>query len=241
MPAYVYILEDAKGKAYIGSKTCKNCFKPNHNPATDGYMGSSTDSSYKPINKTVLATFELAQEALAHEMLLHDLFNVAISPLFANRAKQTNTKFNTKGASPSAETRAKLSRPGELNSFYGKKHTPEAIAKMRKPRSEAGKANMRGKERSPEHCANISKAKAGVPVSKARRLQIIANANKPDVKAKMLASQAENKCTCKGLRYTWTGRLISEEACLRAAMLIAERQANRARQWLNPIDNTTLA
>ena len=59
----------------------------------------------------------------------------------------------------------KLSLAGKKNKgknhpFYGKKHSPETLAKMRKPKSEETKLKMR-KPKSPETCEKMRKAQMG--------------------------------------------------------------------------------
>lgn len=95
---YVYeTYSEFDGRRYIGCRSCK-C-----DPSEDNYMGSFKDRSYKPTKKTILQTFDSRADALAYEIYLHDLYDVARNPEFANRAKQTSTKFSTHGMSIGAE------------------------------------------------------------------------------------------------------------------------------------------
>ncbi len=71
----------------------------------DGYMGSlitkEWKSQWKEITarstKTILATWDTREEAVAHEILLHDCFDVGVNPKFFNGAKQKATGFDFTG------------------------------------------------------------------------------------------------------------------------------------------------
>jgi hypothetical protein len=56
-------------------------------------MGSFTDKSFKPTGKIVLATFDSVEEAIAAEVVLHNYYKVECNPHFANRSRQTSSKF----------------------------------------------------------------------------------------------------------------------------------------------------
>lgn len=84
--AYVYYSYEQFGRGYIGFR--------NRDPEGDeAYLGSFRDSSFQPTEKIILATFAEAHEALAAEIALHEFFDVARNPHFANRAIQTSDKF----------------------------------------------------------------------------------------------------------------------------------------------------
>jgi hypothetical protein len=116
MHHYTYFLtakEPFNGmKYYIGVRSCKS------NPEEDKYLGSSKiiKRNKVAVNKHILATWETRQEAVSHEILLHDCFNVAINKEFFNQAVQTAIGFDTSG------------KPSPMK---GKKHTAETIEKMR--------------------------------------------------------------------------------------------------------------
>lgn len=61
------------------------------------YMGSSKYVPKDKCDKIVLSTFDTPQEAVAEEVRLHDLYDVASNPMFYNKAKQTSLKFDTTG------------------------------------------------------------------------------------------------------------------------------------------------
>ena len=116
MNHYTYFLtakEPFNGmKYYIGVRSCKV------NPEEDKYLGSSKVIKRNKIavDKHILATWNTRQEAVSHEILLHDCFNVSTNKEFFNQSKQTALGFDTTGM---------------LSPMKGKKHTLEAIEKMR--------------------------------------------------------------------------------------------------------------
>ena len=120
MNHYTYFLtakEPFNGmKYYIGVRSCKN------SPEEDKYLGSSKiiKNNKIAVNKHILATWKTREEALSHEILLHDCFNVAINKEFFNQAAQTAVGFDT---------------TGKPSSFKGKHHTDEAKAQLRFKRS----------------------------------------------------------------------------------------------------------
>jgi 5-methylcytosine-specific restriction endonuclease McrA len=85
---YVYYSYEEYGRGYIGKRECK-CL-----PEQDiKYFGSYKDKTFKPTQKIILETFNSVEEALEAECALHDFYEVDKNPHFANRAKQTSTKF----------------------------------------------------------------------------------------------------------------------------------------------------
>ena len=85
---YVYYSYEEYGRGYIGKRECK-CL-----PEEDiKYFGSFKDKTFRPTQKIILETFENVEEALEAECALHDFYEVDKNPHFANRAKQTSTKF----------------------------------------------------------------------------------------------------------------------------------------------------
>ena len=116
MHHYTYFLttkEPFNGmKYYIGVRSCKV------NPEEDKYLSSSKVIKRNKIavDKHILATWNTRQEAISHEILLHDCFDIAVNPKFFNQAKQTSVGFDTAGT---------------VGHNTGKKHTAEAIEKNR--------------------------------------------------------------------------------------------------------------
>lgn len=104
---YTYLLVNKYDlKMYIGKRSC-TC-----TPLKDtSYMSSS---KYVPKNqciKIILQEFPTAEEAIQHEIFLHNKYNVGINPLFYNKSKQTSSKFDTTGIPMphTEETKRKLS------------------------------------------------------------------------------------------------------------------------------------
>jgi len=186
MNHYTYFLtakEPFNGmKYYIGVRSCKS------NPEEDKYMGSSKiiKRNKVAVDKHILATWNSRKEAVSHEILLHECFDVALNKEFFNQSLQTAVGFDTSG------------KPSPMK---GKKHTAETIEKMREsslkqtaetrqkisntlkghiawnkgisPTSDA-KEKMRqaklGKICSLEHRDNISKAKRNISEETRKRL-----------------------------------------------------------------------
>ena len=110
---YVYYSYEEFGNGYIGKRECK-CL-----PEEDiNYFGSFKDKTFRPTQKIILETFENVEEALEAECALHDFYEVDKNPHFANRAKQTSTKFycclnGERNSSKRPEIREKI-RQGKL-------------------------------------------------------------------------------------------------------------------------------
>jgi hypothetical protein len=118
---YTYYSYEEWGMGYFGSRSC-NCL-----PEEDlNYFGSFKDKSFKPTQKIILKDdYATRKDAMRDEVILHNYYDVAANPHFANRAKQTSTRFTQAGVSPSEETRKKLSKAGK-----GKKRSEETRKKM---------------------------------------------------------------------------------------------------------------
>lgn len=84
---YVYYSYEEWGRGYIGKRSSSV------HPDDDVYLGSFKDKTFKPTRKIILAIFDTAKEALECEILLHNFYNVAQNPHFANQAKQTSSRF----------------------------------------------------------------------------------------------------------------------------------------------------
>jgi len=158
---YTYWLEDSLGKSYIGCRTCLG------SPYDDvNYMSSSADVKTAIFDgtvftKTILAIWETRKDALMHEVLLHEIFDVAQNPKFYNKAKQKTHKFmfDSTGRKHSIGTKEKMSRAkqGEKNKNFGKRgsestafghrHTDEQKDTMKNFKEKNG---MFGKTHKPE-------------------------------------------------------------------------------------------
>ena len=143
---------------YIGSSSIKKI--------EEGYMGSVTSKKYKHIYKKELknnpSLFKLKiiskqktrREALHRELFFHKHLDVVKSELYINQSSAIANGFFG------------MDNSGQLNGFYGKKHTEETLNKLKKPKSCS--ENYK-KPKSNSHKQNISKARKGVPWSKNKR------------------------------------------------------------------------
>jgi hypothetical protein len=122
MNHYVYLIEKKnilsnQQKYYIGVRSCEGLI------GNDSYMGSSKYLTEEvetlgvdQFNKIILKRFSNRMDANLYEIEMHDFFDVANNTLFFNRVKQKDRGLGV--------------GPGELNPFYGKKHTLESRRKM---------------------------------------------------------------------------------------------------------------
>jgi hypothetical protein len=100
---YTYILRGEDGRYYYGARSC-DC-----PPLEDVYLGSYRDKTFKPKRKRILSVWDSREAAIEEEIRIHNLKDVAANPRYANRAKQTSTKFDTSGVSLDAEIKVKMS------------------------------------------------------------------------------------------------------------------------------------
>jgi hypothetical protein len=86
---YTYYSYEEYGRGYFGSRGCK-CL-----PEEDvRYFGTFKDKTFRPTEKIILKDdYNTREEAIADEIILHDYYDVANNPHFANRAKATSTGF----------------------------------------------------------------------------------------------------------------------------------------------------
>lgn len=144
MNHYTYWLQDDSGKAYIGVRSCACSVEQDNYYSSSKLIHDAIRNGVK-FTKTVLALWPTRQDALSHEILLHDIFDVHVNPNFYNRAKQTSEKFtcSNSGFKHSEKTRelfrkqkAGINHPnygkrGEGTTAYGHRHSPEQIDKMK--------------------------------------------------------------------------------------------------------------
>ena len=137
---YVYHSYEEWGREYIGIRSC-DCL-----PEEDTkYFGSFYDKTFKPTGKTILFVCETRIEASEIEIELHDFFDVAVNPQFANKAKQTSTRFDVTGVPQTKEHKRKISaantgvpkpeawkqaNSGENHPQFGVPHTEKTKKKM---------------------------------------------------------------------------------------------------------------
>jgi len=162
---------------YIGVRSCEVL------PEEDVYFGSCKpfkkwQAEYGTINlvKTILASWPSRADALNHEILLHDCFDVGKNPEFWNQAKQKATGFDTSGVTLSEEAKLKRSlktkgRPKSAEhkakisaAHIGKKKSEETKRKLSevrkgKPSPMRGKSMGLGRKFTEEHKEKISVAR----------------------------------------------------------------------------------
>lgn len=90
---YTYYSYEEWGRGYFGSRSCY-CL-----PEEDvDYLGSYTDKTFNPTHKIILKDNYITRpEAIFDEIILHDFYDVANNPHFANKAKATSTGFYVAG------------------------------------------------------------------------------------------------------------------------------------------------
>lgn len=138
---YTYYSYEEWGNGYFGSRSCE-CL-----PEEDvNYFGSFSDKNFNPTHKIILKDdYKTRIEAIKDEVILHNFYEVHINPHFANRSKQTTTKFTTSGIKLTEEHRNKISER-----FKGKKLSKEHIQKVAD--------SNRGKKRTEESRKRMSEA-----------------------------------------------------------------------------------
>ena len=170
---YTYMLEvknptDSRFR-YIGVRSCKV------KPEEDVYFGSSRsfckwqdENGVDKIEKTVLGWWPSREQAVKHEILLHDIFDVARNTEFFNRSKQKASGFDTSGTEISEEHKEKV-RKAHLGAKrhpsvgqkiskakIGKRRSLETIEKMR-----IAFSGKKAKPASEERKQKVSKALKG--------------------------------------------------------------------------------
>lgn len=140
--SYVYYSYEEWGRGYIGSRS--------QDPEGDDYMGSFTDPTFQPTHKIVLAEFDDYKDALAVEIELHEFYDVARNPHFANRCRATSTGFSRQGVECSDETRRLMSENNYSRTEEAKERKrgdnnpmrrPEVAAKCKGNKSRTGMTN----------------------------------------------------------------------------------------------------
>jgi len=117
MNHYVYLVEKKNAlpfqeKYYIGVRSCEVSVGEDDYMGSSKYLTEDIDLNGKnQYNKIILKRFDSRKDALLYEIEMHEKFDVSKNHLFFNKAKQKSIGFSC--------------GPGELNPFYGKKHTEE--------------------------------------------------------------------------------------------------------------------
>lgn len=89
---YVYYSYEEFSRGYIGSRGCK-CL-----PEEDSkYYGSFRDKNFNPTQKIILGVYESRKDAYEAEILLHEFYDVARNPHFANRSRALSSGFTVEG------------------------------------------------------------------------------------------------------------------------------------------------
>ena len=121
MNHYTYLIQHkTEDKRYIGVRSCK-C-----DPIEDTtYWGSSKhlpkDVKHTHV-KIILKVHKTRVEAVAHEIVLHKLNNVAASSNYYNRACQTSTGFDTSGTTISDELKERYRKADSWDPGRGDGH-----------------------------------------------------------------------------------------------------------------------
>jgi hypothetical protein len=168
---------------YIGVRTCKS------QPELDGsYLGSckplkewiKANGSDK-VEKIILARWATREEAMLHEILLHDCFDVGRNQEFWNRAKQIATGFDTAGTTHEAYNK-------------GMTWTDE----QKKAQSE----RLKGRVIPDETRRKISLAHKGRKMPEERRLKMIGKTASPETLEKLRTSHLGQKAWNKGKKFS---------------------------------------
>jgi len=168
MNHYTYMITlkeptDAR-RMYIGVRSCKGT------PASDWYFGSSRDlkkwiaeNGVDKIDKQVLALWSTRQEAISHEMLLHDCFDVVRNKEFWNKAKQTTTGFDRTGAEQVPWNKGvKSSLESRLKQSIGIRASIAELKKLGLPHWSVGrKSPNKGKKMNEESKRKLSESRMG--------------------------------------------------------------------------------
>jgi hypothetical protein len=187
MSHYTYMLKvkeptDAR-VLYIGVRTCKA------QPELDGaYLGSCKplkawikDNGADKVEKIILGRWPTREEAMLHEILLHDCFDVGRNQEFWNRAKQIATGFDTAGTTHEAYNK-------------GMTWTEE----QRKAQSE----RLKGRIVPDETRRKISLAQKGRKMPEERRLKFVGKKASPETLKKLRESHLGQTAWNKGQQFS---------------------------------------
>lgn len=201
-------------RLYLGVRSCKVI------PEEDVYFGScrpfrvwQKQHGVDGLERQVLAVWPTRAEALNHEILLHDCFDVAVNPEFWNQAKQKVTGFDTSGTT-------------HVGYNKGMKWTEEqrkrvSAIRMGHPTSEETKRKIseaqKGKKLAPDHVAALTGKKRSEEGRK----------NMSDAKKAYL-----QKLRDEGKPMPSAGQVFSEETKLKMSLAkIGKASWNKGRSW----------
>jgi hypothetical protein len=168
---------------YIGVRTCKG------QPELDtAYLGSCRPlkewinvNGADKVEKIILSRWPTRKEALSHEILLHDCFDVGRNGEFWNRAKQVAYGFDTTGVSHEGYNK-------------GMKWTAEQRA--------AHSERQKGRVVSEETRMKIRLAQIGRPVPEERRLKHVGKKASEATRQKLRESHLGQVAWNKGLPFS---------------------------------------
>jgi hypothetical protein len=187
---YVYYSYEEWGKGHFGSRTCK-C-----PPEEDvKYFGSFSDKTFNPTQKIILKSdYATREDAYSDEVILHDYYEVAKNPHFANRAKQTSTSFTRQGLPCSKEQKETLRKKlkgkhcGENNPMYGRR------GKLSPSYGKKGKNSPNfGSTRSEETRRRMSESSKGRVFSEEHRRKISEAKKNPSEETKRKLSEVKKR------------------------------------------------
>jgi hypothetical protein len=190
---YVYYSYEEYGRGYIGKRECE-CL-----PEKDiNYFGSFHDKSFYPTQKIILETFDSVEKALEAEIILHDFYEVDENPHFANRAKQTSTKFYyiSKMSDEEKERRSDLMKTSNpmSNPEYREKARINLIKSLQRPEVRKRKSESAKKVfNTPEE-------------RERRRLSAIKSHQNPETKIKHIEAKLGEKNPCYGKKWITNGK-----------------------------------
>ena len=191
---YVYYSYEEYGRGYIGKRECE-CL-----PEKDiNYLGSFHDKSFYPTQKIILETFDIVEEALEAEIILHDFYEVYKNPHFANRAKQTSTKFYYISKMSDEE---KVRRSHLMKTSYNPMSNPEYREKARINLIKSlSKPEVRKKK------SETAKRVFNEPeMVEKRRQSVIKSHQNPETKRKHIEAKLGAKNPCYGKRWITNGK-----------------------------------
>ena len=126
---YVYLTcESSTGRLYWGVRSCDCC------PEDDPYMGSHSDTTFKPDLKWVWSTFLTREDAETAEQTLLRLFDCVKSSTFANLSAAQWKQWSWLGSHHAPQTLEKLreQKLGEKNPQFGKPQTQKQKEAVRR-------------------------------------------------------------------------------------------------------------
>ena len=140
---YTYQMHYSNGMKYIGVRSSE-CL-----PELDTkYVGSSTYTQNDLItSKEILNVFATREEALLHEIELHNLYDVALSTNYYNKSRQTSTGFDTSGIAFPQSVESRLKRSNALKGkkrpdYIGENLSNQRKGVKKKPHSEETKQRI---------------------------------------------------------------------------------------------------